>query len=146
LQTIGNRLNESTIENEQIQVPYSNIADAQKDSTFASNTCCQFKLKEREEEIRLLRKTKQDLQFRVQVCRVALCYFIFDHFHCDCFQRIFPILSHFVSSQMEEESRQRAQDALELARRHEEEDAVRRGQSGMSDLISPQNYFCFSKL
>ena len=49
----------------------------------------------------------------------------------------------FVSSQMEEESRQRAQDALELARRHEEEDAVRRGQSGMSDLISPQNYFCF---
>ena len=30
-----------------------------------------FKLKEREEEIRLLRKTKQDLQFRVQVKRAA---------------------------------------------------------------------------
>ena len=28
---------------------------------------CQFKLKEREEEIRLLRKAKQELQFRVQV-------------------------------------------------------------------------------
>jgi hypothetical protein len=33
--------------------------------------------------------------------------------------------------QMEEESRQRAQDALEIARRHEEEDAMRRSQSGV---------------
>ena len=35
-------------------------------------TPLQFKLKEREEEIRLLRKAKQDLMFRVQVCACVI--------------------------------------------------------------------------
>ena len=39
------------------------------------NDFFQFKLKEREEEIRLLRKSKQDLQFRVQVHASLFCYY-----------------------------------------------------------------------
>ena len=42
--------------------------------------------------------------------------------------------------QMEEEGRQRAQDALEVARRQEEEDAMRRAHAGIAALavaVSP---------
>jgi hypothetical protein len=68
LQTVGNRLNDSTIENEQIQVKIcSSFALEDMHGIGYSLICEQFKLKEREEEIRLLRKSKQDLQFRVQV-------------------------------------------------------------------------------
>jgi hypothetical protein len=46
--------------------------------------------------------------------------------HCYIIRtRLHPPVSHAVF-QMEEEARQRAQDALELARRHEEDDAMRR--------------------
>ncbi len=44
---------------------------------------------------------------------------------------------------MEEEGRQRAQDALELARRQEEDDSNRRSQSGRRQRPSFVLYFAF---
>jgi hypothetical protein len=69
------------------------------------------------------------------------CLIVVAHTH-------FHNLSSHALFQMEEEARQRAQDALELARRHEEEEAMRRAGAGILQqlfrrrciLISLQQY------